>query len=191
VNIDVMLSRSSLEQLIREFAPVRIHLTPTDEDRRWVELDEPSSVEMVPGRGARVVCSGRVRYTLAGIKLPLKIRRIVVLLVPEILRPSPTSQTIGFGVVIEEADFELIPGLVDRAIVDKVNEALKPTESALVWDFGKTLTKSFVLPERLEPLDRFELDVRDGSLVVDENGVRLSAILHMQVTRKAERPSDD
>jgi hypothetical protein len=191
MHIDVTLSRQSIEELIRDFAPVRIHLTPTDEDRRWVELDEPSSVEMVPGRGARVVCSGRVRYTLAGIKLPLNIRRIVVLLVPEVLRPSPGSQTLGFGVLIEEADFELVPGLVDRAIVDKVNEALKPTESTLVWDFGKTLTKSFVLPERLEPLDRFELAVRDGSLVVDENGLRLSAILTMKVTRRAERPSDD
>ena len=37
-------------RILHELLPLRIHLTATDEDRRWVELEQPSDVSLVPER---------------------------------------------------------------------------------------------------------------------------------------------
>ena len=191
MKIDFQLSRATIEQVIYDFAPVRIHLTRTDEDRSFIDLEDPTLVEMVPGRGVRVVCSGRVRYALGPMAVPLRLRRAAVLLVPEVVQGSNGAPALGFGIEIEEGDLELLPGLVEGAIADRVNAVLKPAESPLRCELGALLTKSFKLPERLEPLDCFGIRVRDASVVVDDRGLSLSVTLDLRVSRTRERATDD
>src|SRR6185295_757443 len=70
MEIDISLPQSEVVGLLAEAAPRRIHLTEGDEDRRFVELEPPSEVSFVPGRGVRLVTRGRVRHELAGVGLP-------------------------------------------------------------------------------------------------------------------------
>ena len=189
--IDAIVTASEIATLLAQFAPIRIHLTATDEDRSWVELERPDEVQMVPGRGVRVVCSGRLRYAVAGIKLPLSIRRIQVLLEPKVVELGPEAQRLDFGLRIEDADLENIPGLVDRAIVGKVNDALTPETTSMLWQFSRTLALDVQLPERLEPLQTLLLRAPAGVVSVTPEGVGLRLHLDAGLTRSKPRPTDD
>jgi len=191
MKIDVLLNRATIAKVIHDFAPVRIHLTPTDEDRNYIELEEPTLIEMVPGRGVRVVCSGRIRYALGPVALPLSMRRLSLLLVPEVVSGRRGGPALGFGIHIEDSDLELVPGLVEGAIAHRVNPAMTPAESPLRFELGEALSKAFKLPERLEPLDTFGIKARDASIVVDEQGLTLSIALDLSISRTKERASDD
>lgn len=189
--IDAVVTASEIATLLEQFAPIRIHLTPTDEDRSWVELEQPREITMVAGRGIRVVCSGRLRYALAGITLPLSIRRIQVLLEPKIVDLGPDAQRLDFVLQIEDADLENVPGLVDRAIVGKVNASLTPEATHMLWQFSRTLDQAFDLPERLEPLHQLLLRAPAGAVAVTPDGVALRLHLNAALTRTKPRPTDD
>ncbi|HEY6559131.1 MAG TPA: hypothetical protein VI072_17730 [Polyangiaceae bacterium] len=191
MHIDAVLRASEIATLLDQFAPIRIHLTPTDADRSWVELEQPREVELVPGRGIRVVCTGRLRYALGGIKLPLSIRRIQVLLEPKIVELGPGEQRLDFALQIEDADLENVPGLVDRAIVGKVNDSLTPETTNMLWEFSRTFRLDVNMPARLEPLHQLLLRAPIGAVAVTTEGVALRLHLDLGLTRTKPRPTDD
>src|SRR5687768_11850464 len=94
--IDIILARSQITELLSQFAPVRIHLASPDEDRSWVELDEPREITLLEGRGLRVVCTGRIRYAVAGLKVPLEIRRVQLLLEPRVVERVESEPRLEF-----------------------------------------------------------------------------------------------
>ncbi len=191
MELRVRLTRDALADLLRQFAPIRIHLTPKDEDRRWVEIERPHEVELLPERGLRVISHGRLRYEIAHIPLPLTIRRVELLLVPRILSPGPNQFRLAFELQIQQADLELVPALVDRAIYEKVNALLDAEHTPLVWDFGKAFDQSPRLPERLEPVSHFLLKTRDADVHVDAEAITFSVRLGASLSRSKERPTDD
>jgi hypothetical protein len=191
MELRVRLTRDELADLLRQFAPIRIHLTPTDEDRRWVEIERPSSVELLPEVGLRVISHGRLRYKIAGIAVPLTIRRVELLLVPKVLHPTPSEFRLAFELTIRDADLELVPGVVDRAIYEKVNALLDAENTPLVWDFGKTFHQSARLPERLEPVSHFLLSARDAEVHIDGEAISFRVQLGASLSRSKERPTDD
>ncbi|MFW6067073.1 MAG: hypothetical protein ACOC97_01955 [Myxococcota bacterium] len=185
------LRREDIEQLLREFAPIRIHMTPTDEDRRWLELEAPRRIEMVPGRGVRILTSGRARYDLLGIRFPIRIRKLQAVLEPVVVQAEGTDHRLAFAIDIEGGDLVAVPALLDRIVVGRVNQALNPRDTRMVWTFGETLTRSFSMPERLEPLDRLNLRVCDGLVEVDDRQVVFRIGLDASLSRHKERPTDD
>jgi hypothetical protein len=191
MDLQVRLTRDMLADLLRQFAPIRIHLTPTDEDRRWVEIERPSAVELLPELGLRVISHGRLRYKIAGIAVPLTIRRVELLLTPKILRPRPNEFRLAFELKIRDADLELVPGLVDRAIYEKVNALLDAENTPLVWDFGKTFSQSARMPERLEPVSHLLLSARDADVHIDGEAITFTVRLGASLSRTKERPTDD
>jgi len=190
MKLEIRLSRQALTDLLFEFTPLRIHLTRTDEDLRWVELERPEFIEMVPGRGLRIGTHGRLRYTLAGVGVPLKIRRIVLLLEPKVLRAAGDPLSLAFELRIEQADLELVPGLIDHVLSARINDVLCAERTPLSWIFGKTLTRSVALPERIEPLSRLDLTARDAQVTSDEQGVTFTIDLTAHLARTKARPDD-
>lgn len=190
MRLDIKLSLQTLRELLSEFAPVRIHLTPKDVDLRWVELERPESVEMVPGHGVRIVTHGRMRYTVAGIAIPLKIRTVTLLLEPKVLRNAGDPLSLAFELRIENFDFEHVPDLIDHALSERVNEVLRAERTPLTWVFGKTLTRGVPLPERLEPLSSLDLTTRDGAVTVEADGLTFSVDISGHLARSKIRPDD-
>jgi hypothetical protein len=185
MHIEVVLSFDDIRRLLLEFTPVRIHMgDPEQPDPRWVELDQPTSIRLVPARGVRAVSTGRIRYGLAGLSIPVSIRNLQVLLEPRIV-PAGAGRRLEFKLQIEEADLENVPGLVDRALVGKVNDALLPDASRMWWDFTKTLDRSFPLPERLEPLNHMMLQARDADVSVSDAELRLRLELGLTLSRRS------
>lgn len=190
VEVDVTLNRAALIELLEQAGPLRIHLTEADEDRRWVELEAPSEVIFVPGIGVRLVTRGRMRHELAGVGIPFGIRRLQILFTPEVVH-GPHGQRLDFRLRIEEADLENVPGLVEGALIPKVNDALEPARLGLFWDVSTTLSRAVSLPERFEPLDRFATSARAAHASVTSDAIVLRLSLALALTRSKPRPTDD
>jgi hypothetical protein len=188
--LDASLDLADIEQLLHQILPLRIHLTEMDEDRRWVELEQPTELGLVPELGLRAVCSGRLCYDLLGIKVPLTIRRVQVLLTPQVSGSDSGGARLEFKLQIEEADLENVPGVVDRALMGKVNAALTPEATAMLWNFSQTMNLTVGLPERLEPLGQLLLQAPHAEVIISERAFTLRLQLAARISRTKPRPTD-
>jgi hypothetical protein len=189
MEIDISLPQSEVVALLAEAAPLRIHLTEGDEDRRFVELEPPSEVSFVAGRGVRLVTRGRVRHELAGVGLPFDIRRVQLIFAPEVVL-GHHGQRLDFRLQVEEVDLENVPGLVEAVVISKVNQALEPEALRMYWELAQTLTLSIALPERFEPLDRFLTTAHSAQMTVTHDSLILRLSLGLSLSRTQARPSD-
>jgi hypothetical protein len=190
VDIDVTLRHDELITLLGEAAPLRIHLTDGDEDRRYVELETPSAVTFVAGLGVRMVTRGRLRHELAGVGLPFDIRRVQVLFAPEVVS-GHHGLRLDFRLRVESADLENVPGVVEGVVVSRVNQALEPEHVHMYWELAQTLSTSVPLPARFEPLDRFLTSARSAQMTVTNESLILRLGLALSLTRSRARPSDE
>lgn len=190
VDVDVTLRHDELLTLLAEAAPLRIHLTEGDEDRRYVELEAPSEVTFVAGRGVRIVTSGRLRHELAGVGLPFDIRRVQVLFAPEIVS-AQHGLRLNFRLLVESADLENVPGVVEGVVISRVNQALEPERVHMYWELAQTLSTSVPLPARFEPLDCFLTQARSAQMTVTNESLILRASIGLALTRSRARPSDE
>lgn len=189
MELDVTLRQDEVVKLLAEVAPIRIHLTGGDEDRRWVELEPPSEVRFVPGQGVRIVTHGRLRHELAGVALPFGIRRVQVLFTPQIVE-GHHGQRLDFLLRVEEADLENVPGLVEAVVIPRVNQALEPERLGMYWELAQSVTSVVPLPERFEPLDRFLTAARTAQVAVTHDSLVLRLSLGLGISRTRVRPID-
>jgi hypothetical protein len=185
--LDVTLRQDEIRALLAQVAPLRIHLTAGDEDRRWVELELPTQVIFAPGEGIRIVTRGRLRHEVAGFGLPLDIRHVQVLFAPEIVR-GHHGQRLDFRLRVEQADLENLPGLVESVVIAKVNQALEPERISMYWELAQTLAISVSLPERFEPLDRFSSAARSAQVTVTHDSLILRLSIDLGMSRTRARP---
>jgi hypothetical protein len=191
MDIDVTVTRDELAGWLEELAPIRIHLDDLDETERWLELERPVLVELVPGVGVRLVTSGRLRYALAGFEIPATIRKLVLMLIPEVIPASSSLQSLAFRLEIEDGDLVRVPAFVDQALVRRVNSALTPETTRMIWHFGQSLARNIALSERLEPLDSLRLSVVGGAVGIDDQRICFSVRLGLAVERSSARPGRD
>ncbi len=188
MKMTLSIPRDDLFRFIRQAAPIRIHLTSTDDDSKWIELELPEELEMVPGEGVRVTTHGRLRYEVAGMKVPLKIRTATFMLKPTLVTTSDMQERIAFAIDILHGDLEKIPDFIDRGLIHKVNKALTPEASQMVWDFRESLANTFEMPERLEPLGHLALSARGATVLVTDQALELVLDLRAELSRLRERP---
>ncbi len=191
MQLSLTIGHVELTRMLNELAPIRIHMTPTDEDRRWLELEAPSDVTFVPDRGVRIVTHGRLRYAFGALQIPATVKHLQLVLEPKVVQADDFAHRLAFALTIEEGDLAHIPGVLDDALVGIVNDALTPRATNMVWNFGAALTKSAVLPERLEPLDRFSVGVESGRVAVTRDHVEFIVDLSAGISRTKPRPTDD
>jgi hypothetical protein len=189
VELDVTLHQDEVVELLAEIAPIRIHLTKGDEDRRWVELERPSEVKFVPGQGVRIVTHGRLRHEVAGVAFPFGIRRVQILFAPQIVT-GHHGLRLDFLLRVEQADLENVPGLIEAVVISKVNQALEPERLGMYWELAQTVTLAVSLPERFEPLDRFLTAARTAQVTVTHDALILRLSLGLAMSRTRARPVD-
>ncbi len=191
VKIEAHIEHGTLARLLTELAPVRIHMTPPEEGSRWIELDEPSLVQAVPGRGLRIHASGRLRMDVWRVPLRLGIRRIRMLLEPVVVEREGKPR-LAFAIELEEGDLVGVPRFVERPLVRRINALLQPRNTKLVWSFADTLTHRFDIPRRLEPVDALSLAATGGQVDVDDQAVHFSVeltpALHRAELSEPEEP---
>lgn len=181
-HLQASLPREMIERAFQELTPLKIHLAEPSENKRWIELHAPAELEFLPGRGIRVLTSGRFRFELAKVVIPAYLDSIEFILAPRII-----SHGEGFSAAIPieiiHADVRMIPNLIDDMIVAQVNRALTPKASQLVWRLSDTLSAQFAMPERLEQLKALKLSVEDSSFDVTSESVLLKVAYELEVER--------
>lgn len=180
--LELRLPNEMVEKALRDFSPLKVHLVEPFENRRWIELDRPTEVELQAGRGIRVVTTGRFRFDLLHIPIAAHLDRVEFLVAPQILAKEG-SYSAAFPIEILQADVRLFPSLVDEMIVAQVNEALTPRASKLLWCLSEALSAHFVMPERLEQISRLELSVEDSKVEVTESAVVVRVAYRLGVER--------
>ena len=193
MRVEAHLPHSTLARLIRELAPVRIHMTPPQEGNRWLELEEPSLIQPVPGRGLRVKSKGRFRFDVAGVPLTVRINALSLVFEPKVVTRGGKSR-LAFAIDLEEGDLANVPKLLERPLIKRVNHELSPKNTKMAWNFSDSLTNRFELPDQLEPLDAITMAAGEAQVTVNAEAIHFAFELLPHIERKGElvdRDDDD
>jgi hypothetical protein len=182
--VEAILLEQDLAALVKQFVPVTIRLGDDGE----IQVTDPSDIALVADVGLRIVCKARLRWSVLGIPVPVHVDSLVVLLRPEVTM-TPGGQQVVFKLEIEHADLSGIPTAIDVRITELVNRELASKQVELAWDYAKTLSHVFELPDALQPLERLELTVAGARVKATREAVGLAIEFHAHVRRgPAEGP---
>jgi hypothetical protein len=182
MQLAAVLSLETLAPLVRQLMPLKILLGEESGAERYLLLSDPERITLVPDAGLRVTCKARLCWPVLGLKVPVSLNALTILLKPVIARREG-GQALVFQVEIQQIDLAGFPALVAAHASEKVNRALNERRVELVWDFSRTLSHSFPLPPMLELVSTFDLQVVDGQVEIGERTLRLAIAFAACVTR--------
>jgi len=183
MHIAVELEEATLRQLLNELLPITILLDETQgPDGRWIRIDPARELRFRVDEGIRIVTSGALRWSLGPFPVTLTVQSLALLLRPLVLGTG-TGARLLFRPVIEDADLQNVPDLLDRGVVGLVNRALETRSERLAWDFGRALGLHFALPDTLVPLEAAAVGVDTARLRVRADALELIVSLTMHISR--------
>ncbi len=180
--IEATLSREEITQLVRQLMPLKILLG--DEGKGSLSLIEPRDVVLVAAAGLRVVCRAVITWPVLGVGLPVPLNSLGVLLLPSIAEHEGSEQLV-FRIELEHTDLLGVPGWFDARLTDRINKEMAERRVQLTWDFIKTLSHAFALPDMLEPVETFQMQGEHGTVTVTEDALRLRVDFRAQIMRPA------
>ena len=180
------LPYDELRAAVFQLTPLRIPLTGPDEPERWVELDEPSDLELVEGVGLRGPMQGRFHFEVA--KLPVKDELISVRITirPELQHAETGAAMLAFRIELDEADLEKLPKMLDHGVVALVRRSLAPEQTKTRIPYAQLLSADLPVVARLQPLTRIELRAEGGAVRVDEDAMHFDVELDVTLVHEGE-----
>jgi hypothetical protein len=172
MHLEACLTTADFRHAFAQLTPMRVVLD-RDSQHRWLSLKPPSAVTIVAGQGLRIVTELQLQWDVIGIRVPITLRRVVIMLTPSVVLIEK-KQALCFGLRIEDADLSAIPAFVGGAVIGLINEALAKADARIAWRFVDTLDFGFYLPPEIQPLYAMRVHARSGTVWVDERSVRLS-----------------
>jgi hypothetical protein len=172
--LQAIITAEDLKHALFELTPTRIQLDDDDPDRAF-ELDPPSEVYFRANEGATIRTSARLRWDVIGIKVPVTLRSVDLLLVPSIERDAEGNDVLALQARVEDLDLSALPGFLDDKLKDRINSALARPSSFVRWRFIRTLDFHFHLPESVQPSRDLRLSARWGATRVSEQGFVMAA----------------
>jgi hypothetical protein len=186
MHITVQLEEATLSRLLDDILPITILLDDAEGlDGRWVRINPARRLELSVDEGIRLVTSGELRWTVGPMPMTLTAHSLAVMLRPVVVGTHEEARLL-FRPVLETADLQNVPDLLDRGIVGLVNRALEARSERLAWDFGRMLALRFLLPDTLVPLEAAAVGVEVARLRVGAGVIELTIVLTMHVSRLAD-----
>ncbi|HKU43827.1 MAG TPA: hypothetical protein VJR89_36960 [Polyangiales bacterium] len=171
MHLEAHLTTQDFVHAFAQLTPIRLALDESS-DKRFIALSTPIYVSLVAQRGLRIVTDVQLQWDVIGLRLPVSMNRVSVLLTPNVVEVDGQA-VLAFGVRIEDADLSAIPSFVESVLLDRVNDALAKRETSIAWRFMETLDFSFRLPESVSPRYRVRLYASTGSVRVDARALVL------------------
>jgi hypothetical protein len=187
MRLEAHLTTSDLQHAFSQLTPLVVSLDP-DSPQRQLSLKAPSEVVILAGQGLRIVSEVQLQWDLIGLRVPVTLRRVAILLTPRMAEVDG-QQVLAFGVRIDEADVSAIPGLLRDVLVARVNDALEKAHARIAWRFMDTLDFSFPLPPEVLPQFQLRLFARAGAVQVGADYLRLS--IEWGLTADADRSTPE
>jgi hypothetical protein len=174
--VEAILTREDLREFLEQLVPMTVRLG----EQGKLCLDAPFEVSLTPENGISVACHGKLQWPLLGVNVPATLDSLVVLVRPAVEAGGGGGRLV-FKLRIERAAIAFLPAVIGRRLVVRVNEELAKTNLEVGWDFGKTLTHLFPLPQAMESAEALMLQVTDGRAKVTESAVGLAVSFKITV----------
>lgn len=171
MHLEAHLTATDFAHVLAQLTPLRISLD-ANSDKRFIALSPPAHVGLVAPRGLRIVTDVQLQWDVIGLRVPVSLKRVSVLLSPSVADVGGQTVLL-FGVKIEDADLSAIPSFVESVLLDRVNDLLAKNRSSICWRFMETLDFNFRLPEQVSPRYRVRLYASAGSVRVDHHALVL------------------
>jgi len=184
--IEAMLSRDEIAGLVDQLMPLKILLGDDEKRSRSLSLVDPRKVTLVAGVGLRVVCRAVIVWPVLGVAVPVTLSSLGVLLRPNITEHAGRQQLL-FRIELEHADLVGVPAWFDLRLTERINKEMSERKVQLAWDYIKTLSHSFAMPDVIEPRETFALQGEHGTVMITENELKLKIDFRAQITRAVAR----
>jgi hypothetical protein len=137
MHLEAHLTTTDFAHVFAQLTPLRIALD-ANSDKRFLSLGPPTHVGLVAPRGLRIVTDLQLQWDVIGLRVPVSMKRVSVLLSPSVAEVEGEAVLL-FGVRIEDADLSAIPSFLENVLIEQVNDALARRESQICWRFMETL----------------------------------------------------
>jgi hypothetical protein len=183
MKLHVAFSRDEIVTFAGQWLPLKLLLGGPTKDERFLQLSDPSAIELVPNAGLRIACRAQIRWPVLGITVPITARSVSVLLRPSIAQIDQQPALV-FRPKIEHADLSGVPARLDATVTDAINRALservKPT-----WQFGTMLTRTIAMPAILATTSAIDLQVQSGAVEVSHDAFTFQLTLSAAAPRRS------
>src|SRR5262245_19882591 len=107
MRLEAHLTTGDLQDALYQLTPMAVSLDPDSPSRR-LSIKPPREVSLLDGQGLRVVLDLQLQWDLIGVRLPVTLRRVSLLLKPviELIEGQPA---LVFVPQLQEADLSAIP----------------------------------------------------------------------------------
>jgi hypothetical protein len=208
--LQATLTLDDLTHALHELLPLEIHLDEPDAsasghagpererdeaasgraDRsggRVIGLSAPRRVELIPSLGLRVETSAHIVWPVLGLDVPATVRSVQALFRPRIEEAANGEASLGFALSVEALDLSLVPGIVESAVKDVLNEELARPGVLPAWRFMRTMDFAFDVPRQLGFDGKLLLAASWADLKITEDGVTLAMSFRAGVDRAGAR----
>jgi hypothetical protein len=172
MRLEATFSTADLRNALCQLTPLTISLDP-DSPHRRLSIKPPSEVALIAGLGLRVVAEVQLQWDVIGVRLPVTLRRVAIVLDPSVMLLDG-QEALAFTLRLEEADLSAIPSFLQDVLVARLNEALARPEARIAWRFLDTLDFRFDLPPAVQPRIEARLYARSGTVSVRDDELHLS-----------------
>jgi hypothetical protein len=182
--VEAILSKHDLAKVAGELSPLRIDIGKGGS----IALSDPRDLELVAELGLRMTVTTEIHWPVLGIQVPVSVRSATLEVRPQIVQ-NPGGDALTFKLHLDQMDISILPAIVDRRIVDLVNEELEAKHVELAWSFTKTLSHVFALPEALASVGALDLCAAEGRVKITGKAIALAVSFQARVEpRKADPP---
>jgi hypothetical protein len=178
--LEAILTREDLEEVVREFSPLGIHLGETGS----LLLVAPRDVSLLPGEGLGVKCDATLHWPVLGFDVPVSMRALTVRILPRV-EDRPEGATLVFRLQIDHTGVSMLPSFFDDRVTARVNEELEKKHVELAWNFVHTLSHAFDLPPALASSAAFSLKATAGKVKTTESALGLAVDFEAKVKPRA------
>jgi hypothetical protein len=176
MNLVLTMHRDELGPLIHDFLPMRLTLGKHgDEEPAWFEIDTIETMTFLPGHGLRLTFPARVHYPMPLLPSDFTLQRVSLEVVPTMV-PSAEGQVLAFRMEVAALDVQYLPGFVDRLVADKISRTLMENATTIAWNFSRTLTRHFRLPQRFSRVRGVEMVSERGDVVVTGDSIIVTLV---------------
>lgn len=178
--IEAIVTEADCVDFVRSMTPLEVEL---DGPNRVLVVSRPKRIELVPRKGLRLVTTGHVLWSVAGVHLPIKVRVASLLLTPTISK----DKRLSLQARVEKLDIKVLPDFVDASILHRVNELLAKYDDTLSWKFGDTLSHKFPLPKAVGSAEAIVLRTNWGKAKITASAIVLAVSFDVLATKRPRR----
>jgi hypothetical protein len=172
MRLEASFHTADLQNALFQLTPLTISLDP-DSPNRQLSIQPPSEVALIGGLGLRVVAEVQLQWDVIGVRLPVTLRRVGIVLSPSLVLLDG-REALAFALRLEDADLSAIPSFLRDVLVARVNDALARPEARIAWRFLDTLDFRFDLPPVVQPRIEARLYAHSGTVAVRDDELHLS-----------------